>query len=169
MQAFILQKKLGSPPKQKILPSVQLSHSVVSDSLQPHGLAAHQASLSITNPWSLAKLMSIESVMPSEQLILCRPLLLLPSIFPSIRVFSNESAPSLRFLTTAIYSLFFEKTMQTTKHVTKVHPSPDNIHSYHNKLLKKKYVLERDSQANTLCMEKNIKSLFFKKNILVFS
>ena len=53
---------------------------------------ARQASLSITNSQSLPKLMSIESVMPSNHLILCRPLLLLPSIFPSIRVFSNESA-----------------------------------------------------------------------------
>ena len=53
--------------------------------------AAHQASLSITNSQSLLKLMSIESVMPSSHLIFCRPLLLLPSIFPSIRVFSNES------------------------------------------------------------------------------
>ena len=53
--------------------------------------AARQASLPITNSWSLFKLMSIESVMPSNQLILCHPLLLLPTIFPSIRVFSNES------------------------------------------------------------------------------
>ena len=53
--------------------------------------AAHQASLSITNSWSLLKLMPIESVMPSNHLILCCPLLL-PSIFPSIRVFSNETA-----------------------------------------------------------------------------
>ena len=53
--------------------------------------AACQASLSITNSWSLLRLMSIESVMPSNHLILCHPLLLLPSIFPSIRVFSNES------------------------------------------------------------------------------
>ena len=53
--------------------------------------AARQASLSITNSQSLLKLLSIESVMPSNHLILCRPLLLLPSIFPSIRVFSNES------------------------------------------------------------------------------
>ena len=52
---------------------------------------ASQASLSITNSWSLFKLMSIESVMPSNHLILCCPLLFLPSIFPSIRVFSNES------------------------------------------------------------------------------
>ena len=54
--------------------------------------AARQASLSITNSWSVPKLMSIESVMPSNHLILCHPLPLLPSIFPSIRVFSNESA-----------------------------------------------------------------------------
>ena len=54
--------------------------------------AAHQASLSITNSRSLPKLTSIESMMPSNYLILCRPLLLLPSVFPSIRVFSNESA-----------------------------------------------------------------------------
>ena len=54
--------------------------------------AAHQGSLSITNSWSLLKFMSIESVMPSNYLILCRPLLLLPSIFSSIRVFSNVSS-----------------------------------------------------------------------------
>ena len=58
---------------------------------------AHQASLSITNSQSLPKLMSIESVMPSSHLILCHPLLLLPSIFPSIRVFSNESALSMKW------------------------------------------------------------------------
>ena len=56
-----------------------------------------QASLSITNSQSLFKLMSIESVMPSSHLILCHPLLLLPSIFPSIRVFSNESALPIRW------------------------------------------------------------------------
>ena len=59
--------------------------------------AAHQASLSITNSQSLPKPMSIELVMPSNHLILCRPLLLLPSIFPSIRVFSNESALHIRW------------------------------------------------------------------------
>ena len=59
--------------------------------------AAHQASLSITNSWSLLKLMSMESVMPSNRLILCCPLLLLPSIFPSIRVFSNESVLHIRW------------------------------------------------------------------------
>ena len=59
--------------------------------------AASQASLSITNPQSLLKLMSIELVMPSNHLILCHPLLLLPSIFPSIRAFSNESALHIRW------------------------------------------------------------------------
>ena len=63
----------------------------MSDSLQPHEPAALQASLSITNSQSLLKLMSIESAMPSNHLILCHPLLLLPSIFPSIRVFASES------------------------------------------------------------------------------
>ena len=58
---------------------------------------ARQASLAITNSQSLLKPMSIESVMPSKHLILCRPLLLLPSIFPSIRVFSNESALFMRW------------------------------------------------------------------------
>ena len=58
---------------------------------------ARQASLSITISWSLPKLISIESVMPSNHLVLCRPLLLLPSIFPSIRVFSNESPLCLRW------------------------------------------------------------------------
>ena len=62
--------------------SVQFSHSVVSDSLRP------QASVSITNSWNLLKVMSMESVMPFTHLILCCPLLLLPSIFPSIIVFS---------------------------------------------------------------------------------
>ena len=61
-------------------------------------MTAHQASLSITNFWSLLKLMSIELVMPSNHLILCRPLLLPPSIFPSIRVFSNELAIFVRLL-----------------------------------------------------------------------
>ena len=59
--------------------------------------AACQASLSITNSQSLLKLMSIESVMPSNHLMHCRPLFLLPSIFPSIRVFSNEPVPCIRW------------------------------------------------------------------------
>ena len=59
--------------------------------------AAHRASLSITNSWSLLKLMAIQSVMPSNHLILCRPLLLPPSIFPSIRVFSSELVLQIRW------------------------------------------------------------------------
>ena len=59
--------------------------------------AAHQASLSITSSRNLLKLMSIELEMPSNHLILCRPLLLLPSIYPSIRVFSNESVLCIRW------------------------------------------------------------------------
>ena len=70
---------------------VQFSPSAMSDSATPW-TAVRQASQSITNSWSLLKLMSTELVMPSNRLILCHPLLLLPSIFPSIRVFSNESA-----------------------------------------------------------------------------
>ena len=71
--------------------SVQFSRSVVSDSTTPWTVA-RQASLSITSSRSLPKLMSIEAVMPSNHPILCCPLLLLPSIFPSIRIFSNDSA-----------------------------------------------------------------------------
>ena len=69
--------------------SVHFSCSVVSDSATPW-TTAHQASLSIINSRSLPKLMSIESVIPSNHLILCHPLLLLPSIFPNIRVFPSE-------------------------------------------------------------------------------
>ena len=76
--------------------SVQFSHSVVSDFATPW-TAACQASLSITNSRSLPKLLSTESVMPSNHLILCSPLLLPPSIFPSIRVFSNESVLRIRW------------------------------------------------------------------------
>ena len=76
--------------------SVQFSRSVMFDSVTVW-TAARQASLSITNSQSLLTLMSIESVMPSNHLILCHPLLLLPSIFPSIRVFSDESALCIRW------------------------------------------------------------------------
>ena len=78
--------------KLMILQTAQFSHSVVSNSATPR-TAARQASLSVTNSQSLLKLMSIESVTPSNPLILCYPLLLLSSIFPSIRVFSKESVP----------------------------------------------------------------------------
>ena len=79
------------------LSSVQsFSHSVMPDSVTPW-TAACQASLPITNSRSFLKLMSIKSVMPSNHLILCRPLFLPPSIFPSIRVFSNESVICIRW------------------------------------------------------------------------
>ena len=77
--------------------SVQFSRSVVSQLLVTPWIAAHQASLSITNSWSLPKLMSIELVMPSSHLILCHPFRLLPPIPPSIRVFSNESTLRMRW------------------------------------------------------------------------
>ena len=69
----------------------------MSDSLRPHRLKAHQVSLSFTISRSLLKLMSIESVMASNHFVLCCPLLLLPSIFPSIRVFSSGSAVHIRW------------------------------------------------------------------------
>ena len=78
------------------LSSVQFSCSVVSNSLRPHGLQ-HSRPPSITNSQSLPKPMYIESVMPSNYLTLGHPLLLLRSIFPSIRVFSNESALRIRW------------------------------------------------------------------------
>ena len=84
--------------------SVQFSCSVVSNSATPW-TAARQASLSITNSWSLLKLMSIASVMPSNHLILCQPRLLLPSIFPSIRVFSNESVLHIRWTNNRSFSI----------------------------------------------------------------
>ena len=82
--------------KSRDLNRYQFSHSVVSDSATPW-TTAHQASLSITNSCSLHKLMSIELVMPSIHLILCHPLLLPPSISPSIRVFSKESVLLIRW------------------------------------------------------------------------
>ena len=76
--------------------SVQFSRSVVSDSVTPC-TTAHQASLSITNSRSLLTLMHTESAEPSNHLPLCRPLFLQPSIFPTIRVFSNESVLHIRW------------------------------------------------------------------------
>ena len=73
------------------------SCSVVSDSLWPPWTAAHQASLSFTISWSLLKILPIESVTPSNHHMFCLPLLLLPLIFPSIRVFSNESVLCIRW------------------------------------------------------------------------
>ena len=89
---IVLQKKILS------FRSVQFSCSFVSNSLRPHGLQHRQASLSITNFRSLLSLMSIELVMPSSHLILYRALLLPPSIFPSVRVFSNQSVLRIKWL-----------------------------------------------------------------------
>ena len=83
-------------PSEK-LSSVQFRHSVVSDSLRPQGLQHTRPPCPSPTPGVYSKLMSIKSVMPSSHLILCRPLLLLPSIFPSIRVFSNESVLCIRW------------------------------------------------------------------------
>ena len=86
----------GGKHAETSISSVQFSHSVLCDSGTPW-TAARQASLSIISSQSLLKLMSIESVMPSNHLILCRPLVLLPSIFPSIKVFSSESVLRIRW------------------------------------------------------------------------
>ena len=78
--------------------------------------ASHQTSLSITNSWSLLKLMSLESVMPSNHLILCHPLLLSPSIFPSIRVLSNESVLCIKVAEVLVFQLqhqFFQWIFRT--------------------------------------------------------
>ena len=83
-------------PSQDLKLLLLFSSSVMSDSVTPW-TAARQAPLSFTISWSLYKLMSIESVMPSNHFVLCHSLLLLPSIFPSIRVFSNESALCIRW------------------------------------------------------------------------
>ena len=96
LRRYARAKHLGEHSCLKTFSSVQFSGSVVSDSATPR-TAARQASLSITNSQSLLKLMSISSVMPSNHLTLCCPLLLPPSIFPSIRVFSNESALCIRW------------------------------------------------------------------------
>ena len=78
--------------------SVQFSRSVLSNSLQPHELQHARPPCPITNARSLPKLTSIESVMPSSHLILCRPLLLLPPTPPSIRVFFSESTLHMKWL-----------------------------------------------------------------------
>ena len=92
----ILLTSRKKPRKDFFLPSVQFNCSVVSDSLRPHdcsmpGFPVHH------NSRSLPKLMCVELMMPSNHLILCRPLLILPSIFPSLRVFSNESVLHIRW------------------------------------------------------------------------
>ena len=88
--------------KARVISSVQFSSVQLLSHVQlfvTPWITAHKASLSITNSWNLPKLMSVESVMPSNHLILCHPFLLLPSIFPSIKVFSND-------LSVANYNLY---------------------------------------------------------------
>ena len=101
MDDLLLKKKSDnfnqSTTTLSLLPSVQFSSSVMSGLFATPWIAACQASLSITNSQSSLRLTSIESVMPSSHLILCRPLLLLPPISPSIRVFSNESTLHMRW------------------------------------------------------------------------
>ena len=92
----LLADSLPSEPPGKPIYAYLFSQPVVSDSATPW-TAARQASLSIINSWSLLKLMSIESVMPSNHLILCHPLLLQSSFSPNIRVFSNESGLHIRW------------------------------------------------------------------------
>ena len=96
MQVAELSLRPDGPPSPLSLISSVQSLSCVRLFATPWTVAC-QASLSITNSWSLFRLMSAESVMPSNHLILCHPLLLPPSIFPSIRVFSNESALHIRW------------------------------------------------------------------------
>ena len=92
---------LNCSPRRKQQVYIDLSSSVQSLScvrlFATPWTAARQASLSITNSRSIPKLMSVESVIPSNHLILCHPLLLLPSIFPSIRIFSNELVVCIRW------------------------------------------------------------------------
>ena len=93
----------GNSTLESIALSVQVSLSVMSDSLRPHGWqharlpCPSQPLRACSNSWSLLKLTSIKSVMPSNHLILCLPILLLPSIFPSISVFSSESVFRIRW------------------------------------------------------------------------
>ena len=86
----------AEPPEKCIWEYLLFTCSVMSSSLQPHGLQHNRLPCPSLCPLSLLKLMPIESVVPSNRLILCRPLLLLPSIFPSIRLFSSESALCIR-------------------------------------------------------------------------
>ena len=98
--------------------SVQFSHSVVSDSLQPHGLQHTRPPCPSPTPRVYSNSMSIEPMMPSNHLILCRPLLLLPSIFPSIRVFSNESVLLIRWPKYWSFSFSFSPSSEYSESVT---------------------------------------------------
>ena len=112
-------------------------------------ITAHQASLSITNSRSLLKLMSIESGMPSSHLILCRPLLLLPSIPPSIRVFSNESALRMRWpkpLGVPNFSEWYLQTQRESSHYLPSFMLLTTLTSNHSSLLGS-FILQMPSQS----------------------
>ena len=96
--------------------SMLFSCWVLFDSLWPPWTEAHKVSLSFTISQSLLRFMSFESVMPPNHLILCHPLLLLPSIFPAIRVFSNESAQSARWMRWPNYWSFSFNISPSSKH-----------------------------------------------------
>ena len=96
LESILKSRDITLPTKFRLVSSVQFSCSVMSDSLRPHELQHARPPCPSPTP-SLPKLRFIESVMPSNHLILCCPLLLLPSIFPSIRVFSNESSFRIRW------------------------------------------------------------------------
>ena len=98
-----------------VQPFSQFSHSVMSDSATPW-TAVHQAFLSIINSWSLLKHLSINSVMPSNNLILCRPLLLLPAIPLRIRVFSNEHPGLISFRMDWLDLLAVQGTLKSLLH-----------------------------------------------------
>ena len=91
--------------------------------------AARQASPSITSSWSLLKLMSIVTVMPSNHIILCHPLLLLPSVFPSIRVFSNESVLLIRWPKYWSYSFNISPCRPRDSQVSSLTPQFKSINS----------------------------------------
>ena len=110
--------------------------------------AACQASLSITNCWSLPKLMSIESVMPSNHLILCHPLLLLPSISPSNRVFSNESALRIRW---PMYCSFSFSISPSNEHPKLISFRMDWLHLLAVQGTLKSLLQHHSSKASILC------------------
>ena len=108
------------PPPGK-MHSVQFNCSVMSNSLQPHEPQHTRPSCPSPTPGDYLKLMSIESVMPSNPLILCHPLLLLPSIFPSIRVFSNKSVLCIRW--PKYWSFSFKDALSSPLNSPKLHPT----------------------------------------------
>ena len=120
-------------------------------------IAAHQASLSITNSWSLPKLICIKSVIPSSHLILCRPLLLLPPIPPSIRIFSNESTLRMKWPNYWSFSITHSKhplpiTQEKTLHMNITRwltPKSDWLYSLQPKM-EKLYTVNKNKTSSWL-------------------